>query len=942
MNPLGAGATPNSREAYRQQYMNSLTLEIANQTKNLNANKLFKANGSTGSEPADTRSVTEKYADIDGLKREVRSGLREITDGNEAEHILADITTAELQFLAGQLPHIIADLKPKWRLGVPVGSFLPYFRKLMRKNIETEGVDYGVQQGAGEAGGGITTTAVNLITQGDIDDDMDEMGSMRNRAGIGRSRAHKLQQTEAQLRRLRELVPTPEDRVLVASLGDAVFLADYDDEINQVSQSIPSQAIIADAMRQVPVERSIDMVSSILDGVDWEGLETIKEAIREIQVGLRIQENPNAPSSNPNAPSNSMAMGGVPPTFNNYGEDAENSELTPLGRVTTREPVQELLQSERDSTDLPDAYVNRPIAPERLKPYEPLSFEISVDDFADLPYNAKMGMLMMYADQGKFHDMPPDFLHMINAILEGIDVPERDMVRGYSKFVGLTKLGSLNKPEFLHDRPQDLGMEDFNFGADAMNPEFQEESGLGWAKEEESPIVNPNQQHFSTPYESFAAAPLEERIAFIYEKLRHGDFDGADFDEIKRMAEVLANKHERGEPINEDFVSHLYEDYLRILSGEAPQGSFAGKTNYPSPHKQPAATGKRAPPPIPTSRPPSDINLNIPEAAAIGQRPPTDLTLAPSGASPRGVASLNPTPLRDTPPYVSEADFADLSQQEQNLILSRAFDEGYFEKAPDDIKRLIDKNIPLIKRQGYVGKVLAMRFYKDILPALEGREMIGHGLFKHGKKGLKMGLHLEKPPTIEKGSLPKKKKNIMFGMGLSVVPTPKAKVTSKNIDLSKGIEAEPAYVPFGTHLLNKHRLKDNIVMMRTKKGGAIVNIPTQKISSKLAKVLHVISGGSIPQFESVMDLEAGDKALLHQIAKTSKVSDRISVPNPDKSKMEEEDNRFNILRGEIALNNDNPAVIKEFKVLLLKFMREGRVPTGQGKAIMEEMLLMGY
>ena len=151
MNPLGAGATPNSREAYRQQYMNSLTLEIANQTKNLNANKLFKANGSTGSEPADTRSVTEKYADIDGLKREVISGLREITDGNEAEHILADITTAELQFLAGQLPHIIADLKPKWRLGVPAGSFLPYFRKLMRKNIETEGVDYGVQQGAGEA-----------------------------------------------------------------------------------------------------------------------------------------------------------------------------------------------------------------------------------------------------------------------------------------------------------------------------------------------------------------------------------------------------------------------------------------------------------------------------------------------------------------------------------------------------------------------------------------------------------------------------------------------------------------------------------------------------------------------------------------------------------------------------------------------------------------------
>ena len=180
-------------------------------------------------------------------------------------------------------------------------------------------------------------------------------------------------------------------------------------------------------------------------------------------------------------------------------------------------------------------------------------------------------------------------------------------------------------------------------------------------------------------------------------------------------------------------------------------------------------------------------------------------------------------------------------------------------------------------------------------------------------------------------------------MGLSsVVPQPKVKVEGKNIDFTKGITAEPAYVRFGTHLLNKHRLKDNVVMMRTMKGGAIVNIPTQRISGKLARVLHTISGGGIPQFESVMDLTDGDKALLHQIAKTSKVSDRLSVPNPNKSKMEEEDNRFNILRGEVSIGNDAPAVIKEFKVLLLKFMNERRVPIGQGKAIMEELLMMGY
>ena len=258
-------------------------------------------------------------------------------------------------------------------------------------------------------------------------------------------------------------------------------------------------------------------------------------------------------------------------------------------------------------------------------------------------------------------------------------------------------------------------------------------------------------------------------------------------------------------------------------------------------------------------------------------------------------------------------------------------------------------------------------YYKVLLPAIidaQERNTLGYGL-PHPLTKQTMGgslHHTKSAPMGEWGSglkktvmmgafhtpssipIPKKKGNIIFGKGLSsvVMPQPKLRVESKNIDLSKGITAEPAYVPFGTHLLNKHKLKDNIVMMRTKKGGAIVNIPTQRVNGKLAKVLHTICGGGIPQFESVMDLADDDKALLHRITKTSKVSDRLSVPNPNKSKMEEEDNRFNILRGEVSIGNDAPSVIKEFKVLLLKFMREGRVPMGQGKAIMEELLLLGY
>jgi hypothetical protein len=196
VNSIFAGATPNSRDTIRQQYLNYLALEIANQTKNLNANKLFKANGSTGSAPADTRSATEKYADFDGIKQLVRSGLRQITDGREAEMIVAELTTNEIEFLAGAMPAVIADLKPKFALGVPAGSFIPYIRKYMRKNIETEGVEYGIQQPqVGGVGGGVLPTANNLVPTNDLEDLGMALDDLRNstQAGVRRVSRQRLQ-----------------------------------------------------------------------------------------------------------------------------------------------------------------------------------------------------------------------------------------------------------------------------------------------------------------------------------------------------------------------------------------------------------------------------------------------------------------------------------------------------------------------------------------------------------------------------------------------------------------------------------------------------------------------------------------------------------------------------------------------------------------------------
>ena len=1010
INSIFAGSTPNSRDTIRQQYLNNLTLDIANQTKNLNANKLFKANGSTGSEPADTRSATERYEDIDGLKVQCRAGLRQITDPAEAERIVADITTAELQFLAGHLPFIVADLKPKWALGVPAGSFLPYFRKLMRKNIETEGVEYGLQSSA-TVGGGVATLPQNLIRPEDIEDAMrtlqrqnmqrELLGNVRRQGA--RDPAILKKQVEQALHRLSLCLPTAELRQQIEASGDADFLEYYDDEVADLTSTIPSYNILIDACNLPPSEAP-KAVRELLDGISFEGLEALKRQATDF----------------------AMHHPTLPPPEETYQEEQDTEGLTPLGGDTMRSAVstsnsQLLHQAENDGTMLPSDYVNRPNVAEKFRQLTGFSEQIPPEDFYEQTYDTKLELLRTYADQGIFNHMDATFMHMINAILEGHDVPERDMDMGYAKYFRLRQLGAFSQPEEMASMPASK-----SFQTEALLPreqypptrapyEFQTESEF---PEEEAVPTAPPSKYLQPPYSNFSSLSSKSKRLLITQMLSKSEFsDFPDFEDV--ATEIVSTKN-----VPDEFLSNFFNAFLHHIGvGGSPLVAMPAMpeeveaeefTIIPQKKekKLPQIQEEREYNPVDIEEfrqlsrdrqksvlqtlldAPPEVQTKIDKLASIPQKKtmeylyeqyllyrPSGVALTSSalkgkaepessgkkasstegtteaeqytspskslsgatevlGAVPKAEKAVRSSSKVHYPKTVSEYQGLNITQQK--AILDRAYGDGVVDSDDLDPERATE--IQDLIRSDKFTKAQSKEIYASLLPVirdLQSQGMIGIGLKK--KAVSNDVIHID----FEKGSLPKgrpkKSKNIIFGMGLSsVVSQPRVRMEGKNIDFSKGISAEPSYVPFGTHLLNRHKLKDNVVMMRTKKGGAIVNIPTQKVSPKLAKVLHVISGGGVPQFESVMDLAEGDKALLHKIARTSKVSDHLSVPNPNKTKMEEEDNRFNILRGEVAIGNDNPAVIKEFKVLLLKFMREGRVPIGQGKEIMEELLLLGY
>ena len=184
-------------------------------------------------------------------------------------------------------------------------------------------------------------------------------------------------------------------------------------------------------------------------------------------------------------------------------------------------------------------------------------------------------------------------------------------------------------------------------------------------------------------------------------------------------------------------------------------------------------------------------------------------------------------------------------------------------------------------------------------------------------------------------------KNILGSSGSGVRMRGRGLKPRISVDTSVGIVKQKRYIPFGRYVINRHHLNNNdIVMIKTMKGGAISDLPSTKVSSHLSSLIQKLIAGKAPTFDDMNDLPMEDKHHLHRIIKKCDID--ISVPTPNKDKAKEEMNKFDILKGEILAGNDNKEMVKNFKIMLLRFMNSGKIPRRQGQEILTDLVSMGY
>lgn len=188
----------------------------------------------------------------------------------------------------------------------------------------------------------------------------------------------------------------------------------------------------------------------------------------------------------------------------------------------------------------------------------------------------------------------------------------------------------------------------------------------------------------------------------------------------------------------------------------------------------------------------------------------------------------------------------------------------------------------------------------------------------------------------------KASKNIVFGCGLAKKQSKPKKCFIEKIDFTDGLPLDKSYIPFGKYVIHKHKLSGGILQVRTVKGGAIPKIPTLGISPALGKIIKKMVGGSLPTYDEMSSLNDDEKNTLYKVFKLSQVDKADMLPSPDKTKEEQEMNRFQILKGQIQAGNNSAELIREFKCMLMKFISGGKIPRGQGMDIVCELMALGY
>ena len=173
-----------------------------------------------------------------------------------------------------------------------------------------------------------------------------------------------------------------------------------------------------------------------------------------------------------------------------------------------------------------------------------------------------------------------------------------------------------------------------------------------------------------------------------------------------------------------------------------------------------------------------------------------------------------------------------------------------------------------------------------------------------------------------------------------------AEILEKDEKMNNTIYINPVnpmnkYMPFGKYQLDLKQLKGGKIQLRSSKGYFIKGLKGMRMTKNIKIIIDKLISNSEILFEDVERLNDNEKILLADLAQKCEINDRLKIPSPKLTKIQSDLNKFNVMRGEIIAGNDSKEMIKDFKIMLLKFMDSGHIDKKEGNEIMTMLLQLG-
>ena len=148
------------------------------------------------------------------------------------------------------------------------------------------------------------------------------------------------------------------------------------------------------------------------------------------------------------------------------------------------------------------------------------------------------------------------------------------------------------------------------------------------------------------------------------------------------------------------------------------------------------------------------------------------------------------------------------------------------------------------------------------------------------------------------------------------------------------------YISIGKYKAHKTKLMGGKLQMRSSNNNQIHNLKSQNITKNIRDILLKLNKDETINFSDVDKLNTEEKDQLYMIGKKLHITQLFDIPSTLKSQEDKLKDEFILLRGSLIAGNNNPDLLRKFKIVLLKMKNNKLISLQEYNEVLNILLEM--